>query len=282
MALTERQKSDILGLLSGLGDAQSDERARELIDGEKEAAEFLTETQRITDALSDPGDLGDVARLSDTEASLIVDRIQDRCEAGKSAGRERRESVLPRLRFLPLGIAAVLLVALGVGYLLSDAGGSAEEPSLEIAYYQTGMQLRGPQTRKERVEPGQPIRSEREFCSFSLPNDVSVVLDQNTEVAVDQVTGPLRIAHGNVFVQAGGTMDILMADTRTHVEEGAILISASEQNLSWRVYRGKIVVHVAGLVHEMTAGQRATWNVELETLDTAPHDGRLPEWASPR
>jgi hypothetical protein len=270
MSLTERDRLDLAALASGLGDAQSDIRAHQLMEADPKAAEFVRQIKSICGALHADSE-AETPALSSEEADTIPARILARA-------RRRQFGVWFFLSHpWRWGIvAATIMLTIGT-WLVFDR----RMPPIvaEAVFISESMRLSPIRTRDPRhaqIRAGQLVETRGEQAVLTLVNQSRVVAVQETNLIIRATGQTIDLQRGDVFIQAVTTVEVQVSQAVVRVDAGSlVMIRVGLHAPACAVYTGRALVTQQGQDTLLTTGKQCAWDelaggVHVASLSTEP------------
>lgn len=282
MNLTDEQKADVLGLVSGFGTSESEVKARRLVETDAKAAAYFRATKAIAHALELSAQDKADEQLSDREVDEIT-KVVLRRATGNTVGRSKRS------RKWLLGTSAVVAGAAAAAVLLVCSiwldrlpgplsAGATER--IDVLFVAKGRHVGADPPEHADVLPGHRIETDMRLARFVLSDETIVVLNVQGSVRTSQDRQSLTVERGEVFIVCGTTISVHLPEVTIDLRTGRMLVSVHERGVYLYLYDGTAEVRTADETHELSAGQEVGWHHTERTITIRPPQPDVPPtWA---
>jgi hypothetical protein len=279
MHLNERDRSDLLGLVSGFGSAESLNRARLLATANPEAADYLRQMGLIADAFRPPAVLQPTETLSPEEVDRLTDEVLARV-AGR-AGLLRYPASRPVLWRPPaLGAAAaVLLIAFcGTWVVWTTTSVDHQTPPGTLVFVPQSA-AGGMPYEQGPVVVGQMVTAPANaFARVTMPNGTLVVLESLSGARINEDGRSLVLHQGAFRVCAKDPTTVRVEDLTLVLRSGVSWIMVRQSGVAAFVFEGSATLSAGGQSRELVAGEVADWNKETRKLRVTQSSIAAPSW----
>ena len=283
MTLTEKDRTELLGLVSGMGTAHSDAHARELAGSDPEAAAYVRQMQVIADAFKAPAGQRSAEHLSAQETDIIMEAVLARAGRGTREHKPSGWAGRLRARWVFRGMAAVLALAAGVSWLAlrpRTDGPEGTAGGVDAVFFSNVRGGGGEMRRQHRFRPGDEVVTGAEFARLALPNGATVILAKTTSVLIRGGGDSLLLNDGFMFVIARDGIGVGLDLAESNLRSGTMLVTRSPSRWSWTLYEGKATIAIGDRSWNLAGGERADWELDTQTMHTKAHMSTIPSWAS--
>lgn len=280
MTLTDRDRADILSLLSSLGDQESVARASELTSASKDAAEYLRQMQAIAAALNLPEDVS--PPLTPDQVLEIRDKVLHR--RGKERPGLWRAGWGSRLLARKYAaIAAAVLLLLGPGLWFLHRGWGQQVIAQALLTPSGGIMRPGASagppgsvsSSRFPVLPGTALDTGEQWAGIAFRSGNRVTVDRGTKV---DIVGEheVRLVAGACFVQAVRSMRVLALSAQLEIMQGAVHVHVVGDRVSCEVFSGGVTVKTAGKTSQIWSGTAWKWHSTRNTSTEGPLENKPP------
>lgn len=278
MPLSEQDKTDLVGLASGLGTSDSDDRARDLLTRDSSAAEYLRQVDHVTAAFERVTP-SDQESFPQHEIDRLTQSILDRAAmAPESAAGEHRRLKLPR-PWLVGGIAAgLLLLAYGTWHVVDRPLSSESAEGVHVSLIPPGGNVGLEIVTSSRLEPGEALESEENCAVVELSGSSILVLAARSQITWD---APDRISvdAGSLYVSTAEPLTVSMKMMTCRVSNAAATLALRGGAPFVHVHSGEVACDVPGQDYQIQAGEKGHWIPDENRMRQTPWDHDPPPWA---
>lgn len=271
MTLTDRDKADILSLLSSLGDEASNARGAHLAAANPEAAEYLRQVRAISTALQPPKELQ--LPLRPEQAAVIRNNVLNRGRTRRLGPvGERLVGHLLKRRYSAIAAALLLILGPGLFYYLSNSRGIIAEGIL----IPTAAHLRAPASSSHfPVLPGAALETGAQLGGVLMRNGNRIAVDRDSTVHIVS-KDEIRLAAGTCFIRAVQPIRVSAGAVRFEILQGAVAARASADGISCKVFSGAVTVRVGGKTFDIWSGTSWVWDPVQNTSVEGPLETKPP------
>lgn len=267
--LTEKDRAELIGLVSGFGNPESDSYARDLSTQDQEAAEFVDQIRTIASSLEPPSD-SQVVTLSPDEMEQL---------SRGAYARWRRRRV--RRILAPLAVAACLALAALGGYRMYRAILADQEPRFEATFSLVGAFFGGGlDQHTETFAPGQILSSGKEEVVLVHFGNSKIILPAQSTVQLLDSGVDLKL--GQMVLIGAGDQTVTFQSGPLHgqLRSGTIKLTGSEQSGDLRSYDAELQIQYRGQTHTLKPNQQASWESDgrFAVQDVPPRP--IPYWVT--
>jgi hypothetical protein len=282
MTLDERDKSDLLGLISGFADAGSQERARSLINTSPDAAAFFHQISFVADACR-PSPAGQIEQeLSPDEVDGVTVAVLARVAARASRVNRAGRSVSgTRVLSLPAfgAIAAVFVMAVCVGWIAWTTMSAGHWRSFGSLVMVPQSAAGGIPRDYGAIRPGQVLSPDVDTdARVTLPGGTTLILRGVTSVQMGQDGSSFVYRQGTVQVGAQQALTIRVEDATLTLPRGALRVRTAASGPVVELFVGHAMVSTACESFELAAGQQARWDKSSRRFKVSPLTYPAPSW----
>jgi hypothetical protein len=277
MSLTQRDETDLAGLASELGDADSDARARHLMETDAEAAEFFRQITSIQRVLKAEGESCPPA-LSAEETDALAAVIGAKA---RQAGVERSRVLYHPWRWAG---AAAAVVAIAVGTWFQFGGPSGPVVAQAVSFRITASLNReaARNAHGTEVRVGQAVvTAPDEYSVLKLTNGSRAAVERDSRLVIGRAARTIELQRGAMFIQAAKATEVRTDDVVISLEppRAAAVIQIVPDGVICAVHAGQARITRAGHDTQLLEGQQAgLWKDSRKGVEMAPLGSGVPEW----
>ncbi len=203
MEMNDQEYKDVLGLVSGLGDEETDRRARDLIRTNPDAASYVREVEQLAAMIQSTRPHAG-ARPSQITARELADQIAARVVLPRENLPSRRSLLF---RLAPVGVAATLAaVAVPTAIYVHRRANTVKAVHVFLKATVSADPLKGMYTDSIRL-PARIRPQPSEQTVITIPETAVVVVSTEAELDI-QSFSEMDLKHGSVFVRASRSVTV--------------------------------------------------------------------------